>query len=76
MDWVMFTRLGACSARGRGGGAAASCGTRGITCGWPPPADADSRTCMGCWMWARGPEHMGHSKWRMAHGARCTAYGA
>eukprot|EP00969_Alexandrium_andersonii_P242805 10725749-Alexandrium_andersonii.AAC.1 len=21
MDWVMFTRLGACSARGRGGGA-------------------------------------------------------
>eukprot|EP00969_Alexandrium_andersonii_P203980 9013097-Alexandrium_andersonii.AAC.1 len=38
----MLTRLGARSARGRGGGAAASCGTRGITCGGPPSADADS----------------------------------
>eukprot|EP00969_Alexandrium_andersonii_P176012 7782864-Alexandrium_andersonii.AAC.1 len=42
MDWVMLTHLGARSARGRGGGATASCGTCGITCGWPPSADTDS----------------------------------
>eukprot|EP00969_Alexandrium_andersonii_P147043 6502317-Alexandrium_andersonii.AAC.1 len=35
MDWAMLTRVGARSTGGRGGGAAASCGTRGITCGWP-----------------------------------------
>eukprot|EP00969_Alexandrium_andersonii_P258107 11412210-Alexandrium_andersonii.AAC.1 len=38
----MSTRLGACSGRGLGGGAGASCGARGITCGWPTPADAGS----------------------------------
>eukprot|EP00969_Alexandrium_andersonii_P008795 384463-Alexandrium_andersonii.AAC.1 len=38
----MLTRLGARSARGHGGGAAVLCGTRGITCGWPSSAGADS----------------------------------
>eukprot|EP00969_Alexandrium_andersonii_P212051 9364637-Alexandrium_andersonii.AAC.1 len=42
IDWVMFARLGACSARGRGGGAGTSRRTCGITCGWPPPTDAGS----------------------------------
>eukprot|EP00969_Alexandrium_andersonii_P030748 1341071-Alexandrium_andersonii.AAC.1 len=42
MGWVTLTGLGARSTCGRGGGAAASCGARGVTCGWPPSTDADS----------------------------------
>eukprot|EP00969_Alexandrium_andersonii_P105939 4674244-Alexandrium_andersonii.AAC.1 len=42
MAWATLTRLGACSARGRGRRAAAACGTCGITCGRPPSAGADS----------------------------------
>eukprot|EP00969_Alexandrium_andersonii_P047793 2097653-Alexandrium_andersonii.AAC.1 len=42
MPWVMLTRLGARSTRARGGCAAGSCGTWGMTCGGPAPADADS----------------------------------
>eukprot|EP00969_Alexandrium_andersonii_P214265 9461854-Alexandrium_andersonii.AAC.1 len=47
MAWATLARLGACSARGRKGGATASCGTRGITCGRPPSADADSGHAQG-----------------------------
>eukprot|EP00969_Alexandrium_andersonii_P109644 4836538-Alexandrium_andersonii.AAC.1 len=42
MAWVMLTRLGARSVVARKGGAAASWGTRGITCGGPPSVDTDS----------------------------------
>eukprot|EP00969_Alexandrium_andersonii_P291982 12904743-Alexandrium_andersonii.AAC.1 len=38
----MLTRLGARSAGGRGGGAADSCGTCGITCGRPSSTCVDS----------------------------------
>eukprot|EP00969_Alexandrium_andersonii_P083897 3702012-Alexandrium_andersonii.AAC.1 len=41
MPWVMLTRLGARSAGTRGGGAADSCGTWGMTCGGPTSAGAD-----------------------------------